>query len=111
VPSTAEPADIKAAYRRRALALHPDVNPAEDAAQRFAEVSGAYGAPLWVATICGDVRRDAFASPKRARKVGNALAAGSLCSPKRSGTSFRVLEREIVAGDVHEPPRCLLRTP
>ena len=45
VPSTAAPADIKAAYRKKALALHPDVNPASDAAQRFAEVSGAYGAP------------------------------------------------------------------
>ncbi len=46
MPSTAAPADIKAAYRRKALALHPDVNPADDAAQRFAEVSNAYGAPL-----------------------------------------------------------------
>ena len=44
VPSSAEQSDIKTAYRRKALALHPDVNPAPDAAQRFAEVSGAYGA-------------------------------------------------------------------
>ena len=43
VPANAEPSDIKAAYRRKALALHPDVNSAADAAQRFAEVSGAYG--------------------------------------------------------------------
>ena len=45
MPSSAELAEIKAAYRHKALALHPDVNPADDAAQRFAEVSGAYGAP------------------------------------------------------------------
>jgi curved DNA-binding protein CbpA len=44
IPPSAESSDIKAAYRRKALALHPDVNPAPDAAQRFAEVSSAYGA-------------------------------------------------------------------
>lgn len=34
--------EVKRAYRRRARELHPDVNPAEDARQRFAEVTMAY---------------------------------------------------------------------
>ena len=41
--TTAAPADIKAAFRKKALALHPDVNSAPDAAERFTEVSQAYG--------------------------------------------------------------------
>lgn len=40
-PSADLPA-IKAAYRQLALRLHPDVNPAPDAAQRFAAVAAAY---------------------------------------------------------------------
>lgn len=43
VDTTAAPADIKAAFRRKALALHPDVNSAPDATERFTEVSQAYG--------------------------------------------------------------------
>src|SRR5699024_755770 len=34
--------DLKRAYRKLARELHPDVNPAEEAQQRFAEVSTAY---------------------------------------------------------------------
>jgi hypothetical protein len=36
--------DIRAAYRRKSLELHPDKNAAPDAQDRFAEVSGAYEA-------------------------------------------------------------------
>jgi thiol-disulfide isomerase/thioredoxin len=36
--------DIRAAYRKLSLKLHPDKNPAPDAQERFAEVSGAYEA-------------------------------------------------------------------
>jgi curved DNA-binding protein CbpA len=36
--------DIRAAYRRKSLELHPDKNSAADAQDRFAEVSGAYEA-------------------------------------------------------------------
>ena len=43
VEETAEASEIKAAYRKRALKLHPDVNQAADATQRFAELSHAYG--------------------------------------------------------------------
>ena len=39
---------IKAAYRKRALELHPDVSDAPDATERFAELSAAYGEP-WLA--------------------------------------------------------------
>lgn len=38
-------AEIKGAFRRSALKLHPDVNSAPDANLRFQEISGAYGAP------------------------------------------------------------------
>ena len=44
VAADASAADIKSAYRRKALQLHPDVNAAADAAERFTEVSNAYGA-------------------------------------------------------------------
>ena len=43
VNETAGASEIKAAYRKRALQLHPDVNQAPDATQRFAELSHAYG--------------------------------------------------------------------
>lgn len=44
VSVVAPPAGIKAAYRREALRLHPDVNDAPDATEAFAELSSAYGA-------------------------------------------------------------------
>lgn len=39
---TASDRDIKAAYRKHALNLHPDVNKAPDAQQRFMETKMAY---------------------------------------------------------------------
>ena len=45
VARDATAAEIKGAFRRRALKLHPDVNSASDANLRFQEISGAYGAP------------------------------------------------------------------
>lgn len=38
----ATPQELKRAYRRLALKLHPDVNKAPDAAERFAEAKEAY---------------------------------------------------------------------
>lgn len=35
--------DIKKAYRKAALKLHPDVNEAADATAKFAQLSSAYG--------------------------------------------------------------------
>jgi molecular chaperone DnaJ len=42
VPREATPEDIKKAYRRLARELHPDVNPSDDAAERFKDVTHAY---------------------------------------------------------------------
>src|SRR5690606_23708687 len=42
VSRDASPEDIKKAYRRLARELHPDVNPGEDAAERFKLVTHAY---------------------------------------------------------------------
>lgn len=38
----ASSAEIKKAYRQLSLKYHPDKNPSEDAATRFAEVASAY---------------------------------------------------------------------
>jgi DnaJ domain len=42
VPETATAKEIKAAYRKKAVKLHPDVNKAPDAKQRFMELKTAY---------------------------------------------------------------------
>jgi len=42
VARTAAASDIKSAFRKLALQLHPDVNSAPDASERFQEISGAY---------------------------------------------------------------------
>lgn len=42
----ASQADIKSAYRKAALKLHPDVNNAADATEKFAQLSSAYGGCL-----------------------------------------------------------------
>ena len=41
----ASAAEIKSAYRAKALKVHPDVSDAPDATDRFAELSNAYGEP------------------------------------------------------------------
>src|SRR5580704_15322429 len=42
VPRNATPEEIKKAYRALARQLHPDVNPSDDAKERFQEVTAAY---------------------------------------------------------------------
>ena len=39
----ASQADIKSAYRKAALKVHPDVSDDPDATQRFSQLSAAYG--------------------------------------------------------------------
>ena len=41
---TASAAEIKRAYRKLSLKYHPDKNPSEDAADKFADISIAYEA-------------------------------------------------------------------
>ena len=43
ISDTAGAAEIKAAYRKHALRLHPDVSSAPDATQQFTDLSNAYG--------------------------------------------------------------------
>lgn len=43
VSTNATQAEIKSAYRKAALKLHPDVNDAADATEMFAQLSSAYG--------------------------------------------------------------------
>ena len=42
VSKNATEQEIKRAYRKLARELHPDVNPSEDAQQKFSEVTTAY---------------------------------------------------------------------
>lgn len=42
IDRSASPDDIKKAYRRLARELHPDVNPSEDASEKFKQVTHAY---------------------------------------------------------------------
>ena len=42
VSRSASSADIKRAYRKLSLKYHPDKNPSEDAAAKFAEIASAY---------------------------------------------------------------------
>jgi curved DNA-binding protein CbpA len=42
IASSATPADIRLAFRKKASIFHPDRNPAPDAAERFREAQEAY---------------------------------------------------------------------
>lgn len=60
VPETADARDIKSAYRKRAMKLHPDVNPSPDARERFMECKTAYE------TLSDPAQRSAYDNSRRA---------------------------------------------
>jgi len=69
VSRSATPDQIRAAYRKLARELHPDVNKAPDAAERFAEVQDAYD------TLSDADKRAAYDRYGRAGAAGAAGAA------------------------------------
>ncbi|MEH3085103.1 MAG: DnaJ domain-containing protein [Xylophilus ampelinus] len=64
----APPAEIKAAFRRKAAQLHPDRNPAPDAAQRFRAVQEAYD------VLADDAARQAYDDNRRRGLLDDPLA-------------------------------------
>ncbi len=64
VDELASPAEVKRAYRRLALTLHPDRNPKRsDAAERFEELKRAYAAVLAMAEFRALIRPDDKSEP------------------------------------------------
>jgi molecular chaperone DnaJ len=122
--------EIKSAYRRRALELHPDVNKAPDASARFNEVKEAYN------VLVDPARREAYDAAATSRGRATATdwsdawtratsgaraprASSSRASPSSSGARaagareeeefygfgdfFRDLEKELAARDAARP--------
>lgn len=67
MPESATTKEIKAAYRKKAMKLHPDVNKAPNAKEQFMECKTAYD------TLMDDKSRAAY---DRARKGGFASGIG-----------------------------------
>lgn len=70
VPRNADADALRAAHRRLARELHPDVNKAPDAAQRFAEVQEAYD------VLSDDTKRKLYDQIGHERFVNGGAAAG-----------------------------------
>jgi DnaJ-class molecular chaperone len=68
VAADAPLAEIKAAFRRKAGQLHPDRNPAPDAARRFREVQEAYD------VLADDAARQAYDDNRRRGLLDDPLA-------------------------------------
>ena len=67
LPPTATLAEIKGAYRKRAIALHPDRNPSEQAHAAFQELQEAY-------EVLSDAsRRQAYDDNRRRSLIDNPL--------------------------------------
>ncbi|CBZ23325.1 uncharacterized protein [Leishmania mexicana MHOM/GT/2001/U1103] len=76
VARNAAPEQIKSAYKKRAKALHPDVNPSPTAAEDFAEAKQAYE------TLSDPQKRSMY------DMTGNASAAGGFGGPGGAGGGF-----------------------
>lgn len=70
VPETATDKEIKAAYRKKAMKLHPDVNKAPDARERFIECKTAYE------TLADSSQRAAYDNSRRAWPGAGGFATG-----------------------------------
>ena len=79
VSPSASAKEIKSAYRKRALELHPDVNKAPDAAKRFAEVKEAYQ------TLIDPRSREAWDARRAGRRAGGSSARSSASGRGWSG--------------------------
>ena len=67
LPPTATLAEIKAAYRKRASALHPDRNPSEKAHAQFQEMQEAYE------VLSDGARRRAYDDNRRRSLIENPI--------------------------------------
>ena len=79
VSSTATTKEIKSAYRKRALKLHPDVNKAPDAAEKFNEVKQAYN------VLVDPKLREAYDAASTGKKSGSASDWSDAWSRATSG--------------------------
>ena len=77
VPRTASEKDIKSAFRKKALKLHPDVNKAPDAKERFMECKNAYQDII--------SSRKSFSGRKEPRSRENERSTGGHQSSASSG--------------------------
>ena len=90
VEKTATPEEIKKAFRKRARELHPDVNPAADAEDRFKEINEAYD------VLSDSDKRNQY---DRFGTVGNRGPSGSGGGGTSTSTSATSLvEVAVVAG-------------
>lgn len=84
----ADPAEVRAAYRRLARKLHPDVNKSPDAGERMSEINEAYA-------VLGDPDRRAAYDAKRRR-------AATTPMPHRATLNV-VVEHIYTVGDFRSP--------
>lgn len=104
----ASPAEIKKAYRQLSLKYHPDKNPSDDAASRFAEVASAYE------VLSDEEKRDTYdkygeEGLKRAEGGGSPDPFGDMFSHFGFGGGGRRHTEESRTPNVEIPLRVSLR--
>jgi curved DNA-binding protein CbpA len=84
VSKSAGPEEIRRAYRRHALRLHPDRNPSDkDAERKFKEISAAYD------VLSDTVKRAAYDRGERTPAAGPSARPQVVVPPFRSGARAR----------------------